>query len=111
MRPGNEKPVDWLAANGMTSYKDSVTQQTFVRLPEDAFNALVVRRAKESGTPRKETKELVSRQLGYESYQELRDHMVENLIWNSRSYKKKRRKIRLLKLIYDFEKAKMTKGF
>jgi hypothetical protein len=90
VRAGNEKPVDWMAAKGLTNGAESPTQQEYVQVDECVFNALVVKRKKDwPDLTKSQRREKVSQQLGYVSYVALKRHHESQCVWNTTQDKRK----------------------
>jgi len=106
-------PVDWLAANGLTSRKHP-TQQEMVEAPEEFVKRKSKQLKREKGIKLYQAKQEVAQELGFKNYQHYVSHMKATDQWiGNREIKRQKKRIRDAKYYsggYNFEDPKLQKA-
>ena len=88
------KPIDWLAARGLTS-KDDTTAQERVELEQERFVTLAKRKRKERGLSLSAAYDSLARELGFKHFAEYRKHMLSVGQWLNHDERVRKKQTRL----------------
>jgi len=91
MRSGNEIPVDWLAAKGMTSGQNN-TQQELIEAPEEWVRNQAGKVKHQTGVRHSIALNVVAQSLGFKHYSHYVDHMKNTGQWLGRDGLKEKKK-------------------